>query len=66
MTDVSALAGCSSLHTLDLSGTGVTDVSALAGCSSLHTLNLQHTGDGCVGTGGLLEPAHAQRRASQG
>ena len=39
--DVSALAGCSSLHTLNLSSCrGVTDVSALAGCSSLHTLDL--------------------------
>ena len=40
---MSALAGCSSLHTLDLSHTGVTDVSALAGCSSLHTLDLSCT-----------------------
>ena len=40
--DVSALGGCSSLHTLDLSYCdGVTDVSALAGCSSLRTLDLR-------------------------
>ena len=44
VTDVSALAGGSSLHTLDLSWTGVTDVSALAGCASLHTLVLTGTG----------------------
>ena len=39
--DVSALAGCASLHTLIITYcSGVTDVSALAGCASLHTLDL--------------------------
>ena len=42
MTDVSALAGCAALHTLDLSECGsLMDVSALAGCARLHTLLLQ-------------------------
>ena len=46
VTDVSALAGCASLHTLNLSFCdGVTNVSALAGCASLHTLDLS----GCAG-----------------
>ena len=41
VTDISALAGCASLHTLNLSYcTSMTDVSALAGCASLHTLDL--------------------------
>ena len=38
VTNLSALAGCTTLHTLGLSGTGVADVSALAGCPALHTL----------------------------
>mmetsp|Transcript_4303 Transcript_4303/g.12987 ORF Transcript_4303/g.12987 Transcript_4303/m.12987 type:complete len:268 (+) Transcript_4303:1308-2111(+) len=43
LTSLSALAGCTSLHTLDLSYCyQVTDVSALAGCATLHTLNLSH------------------------
>ena len=33
LADVSSLVGCSSLHTLDLSGTRVTDLSSLAGCT---------------------------------
>ena len=37
--DVSALAHCSSLHTLSPKDTEVTDVLALSGSSSLHTLN---------------------------
>ena len=45
VSDVSALAGCASLHTLDLSFCkGVRDVSALAGCVTLRSLEL----DGCV------------------
>ena len=43
MTDVSALAGCSSLRTLDLDHSQVTDVSALAGCSTLELLTLYET-----------------------
>ena len=41
--DVSALAGCAGLRTLNLAGTEVTDMSALAGCSSLHSPNLYST-----------------------
>ena len=67
VTDVLALAGCSSLHTLMLNSTRVTDVSALVGCSSLHTLCLCHMGgDGCVGAGGLLQPAHTRSRQHRG
>ena len=40
VSDVSALARCSSLHTLNLIGTGVRGVSALAHSPSLHTLTL--------------------------
>ena len=40
VTDVSALAGCASLHTLNLRGCELQDLSALAGCAGLHTLNL--------------------------
>ena len=41
LTDVSALAGFATLHTLDLSlCQQLTDVSALAGCAALHTLFL--------------------------
>ena len=44
ITDISILAACTSLHTLDLGGcVGVSDVSALATCSSLHTLGLACT-----------------------
>ena len=39
-TDVSALAGCTALHTLTISYSRVTDVSTLAGLAALHTLNL--------------------------
>jgi Leucine-rich repeat (LRR) protein len=39
-SDVSVLASCQSLHTLNLSGVPVSDVSVLASCQSLHTLNL--------------------------
>jgi hypothetical protein len=42
-TDVSVLASCQSLHTLDLSGNEVTNVSVLASCQSLHTLDLSET-----------------------
>jgi hypothetical protein len=41
--DVSPLASCQSLHTLDLSDTQVSDVSALASCQLLHTLDLSRT-----------------------
>jgi hypothetical protein len=41
VTDVSALAGCAALHTLNLyCCRRVTDVSALAECAALHTLIL--------------------------
>ena len=41
VTDVSALAGCAALHTLDMSRCeGVEDVSALAGCTALHKLGI--------------------------
>ena len=41
VTGVSVLAGCSSLHALNLYyDTEMTDVSALAGCSGLHMLDL--------------------------
>merc|ERR1719326_2029324 len=41
VVDVSALAECASLHTLDLSRcTSLEDVSALVGCANLHTLIL--------------------------
>ena len=43
VADVSALVGCSNLHTLNLRATPVTDISALANCSNLHTLNLSIT-----------------------
>jgi hypothetical protein len=43
VSDVSALASCKSLHTLDLAGTPVSDVSSLASCQSLHTLDLSDT-----------------------
>ena len=40
VTDVSALAGCASLHTLDLSWCcGLTNLSGLAGCAKLRSLN---------------------------
>ena len=42
--DVSALAGCASLHTLILDDCKLYDASPLAGCSSLHTLDLSGTG----------------------
>lgn len=43
MTDVSALAGCAALHTLDLSHCArVTDVS-LAGCATLRDLDVHCT-----------------------
>jgi Leucine-rich repeat (LRR) protein len=41
--DVSALASCQSLHTLDLNDTHVSDVPALASCQSLHTVDLNDT-----------------------
>ena len=45
LADVSALAGCATLHTLNLSWCGsLTDVSALADCEKLHTLDLKYCG----------------------
>jgi Leucine-rich repeat (LRR) protein len=43
VSDVSALASCQSLHTLNLWRTQVSDVSVLASCQSLHTLDLSTT-----------------------
>jgi Leucine-rich repeat (LRR) protein len=38
VSDVSVLASCQSLHTLNLGNTLLSDVSALASCQALHTL----------------------------
>jgi hypothetical protein len=40
MSNVSTLASCESLHTLELAGTRVSDMSPLASCQALHTLDL--------------------------
>ncbi len=43
MTDVSALADCENLYSLNLGNCiGVLDVSALAACKNLHKLNLAY------------------------
>jgi hypothetical protein len=41
--DLSELASCQALHTLNLKRTKVIDVSALASCQALHTLHLNNT-----------------------
>jgi Leucine-rich repeat (LRR) protein len=43
VSDVSVLASCQALHTLNLMSTRVSDVSALPLCQALHTLNLHFT-----------------------
>ena len=58
VTDISALANCRGLKTLDLRGcTGVTDISPLAGCPGLQYLYLR----GCIGVRDIMPLAGCTR-----
>ena len=43
VSDISILASCTNLQTLDISGTNVSDISPLTSCTNLQTLNLSFT-----------------------